>query len=134
MFQYLCRLVVVSQILVIHGSVGHLGGSSIYPIHLFRIERMLVLLVHCVNELAQLEQGIQSFQQKAQESLVTKREELLAPVYTKVGNSIKAVAEENSYDFVLTAGVGGTDIVLFAAEEFDISDLVLKNMGIGTGE
>ena len=87
-----------------------------------------------MNELAQLEQGIQSFQTKAQESMVSKREELLSPVYTKVGNSIKAVAEENSYDFVLTAGVGGTDIVLFAADKYDISDMVLKNMGVSTGE
>lgn len=83
-----------------------------------------------MNELSQLEQSIQSFQVDAQQSMDTKRTELLEPVYTKVGNSIKAVAEENAYDFVLTAGVGGTDIVLFAAEKYDISDTVLKKMGV----
>ena len=83
-----------------------------------------------MNELAQLEQSIQQFQMDAQQSMETKRGELLDPVYTKVGNSIKSVAEENAYDFVLTAGVAGTDIVLFAAEKYDISDLVLKKLGV----
>ncbi len=83
-----------------------------------------------MNELAQLEQNIQTFQQDAQKSMESKRGELLDPVYTKVGNSINSVAEENGFDFVFTAGVGGTDIVLYANEQYDISDLVLKKMGV----
>ena len=83
-----------------------------------------------MNELAQLEQRIQEFQQSAQESMENKRVQLLEPVYTKVGNAIKAVAEENKFDFILTAGVGGTDIVLYAGEEHDVSELVLKKLGV----
>jgi len=86
-----------------------------------------------MNELARLEQDIQEFQQSAQESMDNKRRSLLDPVYTKVGNGIKAVAEQEGYDYVLTAGIAGTDIVLFANEKYDISDLVLKNLGINTG-
>ncbi|MDH5396780.1 MAG: OmpH family outer membrane protein [Cyclobacteriaceae bacterium] len=83
-----------------------------------------------MNELAQMEQNIQQFQQNAQSSIAKKREDLLTPVYTKVGDSIKAVAVEKGYDFVLTAGVGGTDIVLYADEKHDISALILAKMGV----
>ena len=41
-----------------------------------------------------------------------------------------AVAAVVGYDFVLSAGVGGVDIVLFAKEEHDVSDLVLKKLGV----
>ncbi len=83
-----------------------------------------------MNELMRLEQNIQEFQTSAQESMEQKRVSLLDPIYTKVGNGISAVAKENGYDFVLTAGVGGTDIVLYANESYDISDLVLKHLGV----
>ena len=83
-----------------------------------------------MNELAQLEQSITQFQQSAQESMENKRVSLLEPIYEKVGNAIQAVSEEAGYDFVLTAGVGGSDIVLFAKEEYDISDVILQKLGI----
>lgn len=83
-----------------------------------------------MNELARLEQDIREFEAFAQESMENKRVELLDPVYAKVGTAINAVAEEKGYDYVLTAGVGGTDIVLFAKDEHDISDLILVNLGI----
>lgn len=81
------------------------------------------------NELQQLQESITKFQQDAQSSLEKKRGQLMEPVYTLVGNAIKAVAEENSYNFILTAGVGGADIVLYASEKDDVSELVLKKLG-----
>ena len=83
-----------------------------------------------MTELQQLEQNITQFQQEAQTSIEKKRRDLMEPVYTKVGNAIKAVAEEGGYDYVLTAGVGGADIVLYAKEDYDISAKVLLKLGV----
>lgn len=85
-----------------------------------------------VNEITQMEESIQKFQQDAQASMEKKRNQLMEPVYTKVGNAIKSVAEENGFDFILTAGVGGADVVLFAAEEYDVSNTILSKLGIAT--
>ncbi|MCG8387666.1 MAG: OmpH family outer membrane protein [Cytophagales bacterium] len=82
------------------------------------------------TELAQLEQRIQKFQQDAQGSLQKKTAELMEPLYTKVGNNIEAVAKEEGYTHILNGQVGGIDVVLYADEKFDISDAVLKKMGI----
>ncbi len=82
------------------------------------------------TELAQLEQRIQKFQQDAQTSMQKKSTTLMEPLYAKVGTNIEAVAKENGYTHILNGQIGGTDIVLFADEKFDISDLVLKKMGI----
>ncbi len=82
------------------------------------------------TELAQLEQRIQKFQQDAQASMQKKTSTLMEPLYTKVGNNIEAVAKENGYTHILNGQVGGIDVVLYADEKYDISDLVLKKMGI----
>ena len=82
------------------------------------------------TELAQLEQRIQKFQQDAQSSMQKKSTDLMQPLYTKVGDHIEAVAKENGYAYVLNGQVGGIDVVLYADEKFDISDMVLKKMGI----
>lgn len=82
------------------------------------------------TELAQLEQRIQKFQQDAQSSMQKKSTDLMQPLYTKVGNNIETVAKENGYAYVLNGQVGGIDVVLYADEKYDISDMVLKKMGI----
>ncbi len=81
-------------------------------------------------ELVRLEQSIQEFQQSAQSSLQKKTAELMEPLTTKVGNMIEAVAKEQGYTHILNGQVGGIDVVLFADEKYDISDAVLKKMGI----
>ncbi|HNP17579.1 MAG TPA: OmpH family outer membrane protein [Fulvivirga sp.] len=82
------------------------------------------------TELAQLEQRIQKFQQDAQASMQKKQTTLMEPLYTKVGNNIEAVAKEHGYTHILNGQVGGIDVVLYADEQYDISDLVLQKMGI----
>jgi outer membrane protein len=82
------------------------------------------------TELAQLEQRIQKFQQDAQTSMQKKTTTLMEPLYTKVGNNVEAVAKENGYTHILNGQVGGIDVVLYADEKYDISDLVLKKMGV----
>ncbi|MEM6359575.1 MAG: OmpH family outer membrane protein [Bacteroidota bacterium] len=82
------------------------------------------------RELAGLEQNIQKFQQDAQASIQKKTAELMEPLTKKIGDMINAVATEQGYTHVLNGQVGGIDVVLYADEKYDISDEVLKKMGI----
>jgi outer membrane protein len=83
------------------------------------------------TELTQLQENIQKFQQDAQASLQKKNTELMAPVFSKVGKAIEAVAKENGYSYIINPQlVGGGDILLYSDEKNDISVLVLKKLGI----
>ncbi|MGB3183245.1 MAG: OmpH family outer membrane protein [Cyclobacteriaceae bacterium] len=84
------------------------------------------------SELQELQTSIQEFQQRAEGAMQQKRQDLLDPVYEKIQNSIDAVAKEQDYDYVLSPKVGGLPVVLYVKEQErdDISDLVLKNLGI----
>jgi len=82
------------------------------------------------KELTQLQQSFQEFQQNAQTSLQQKSTELLNPLYKKIGDAIEQVALENGYAHILNAGVSQLDIVIYGDEKFDVSDLVLKKLGI----
>ncbi len=82
------------------------------------------------TELSQLEQRITKLQQDAQTNIQKKQQELMQPLYEQIGNSIEEVAKANGYTYVLNGQIGGIDVVLYADEQYDISDLVLKQMGI----
>ena len=82
-------------------------------------------------ELTQLQESIQKFQQDAQSSLQKKQADLMQPVFVKVGKAIEAVAKENGFSFVINAQAqGGQDILLYSDEKFNVSDLVLKKLGV----
>jgi outer membrane protein len=55
---------------------------------------------------------------------------LLGPVQEKVGKAIEDVAKENGYSLVLNNQIQGLDVILYGDEKIDVSDLVLKKMGI----
>ncbi len=82
------------------------------------------------TELSQLEQRITKLQQDAQSNIQLKQTELMQPLYEKIGASIETVAKANGFTYVLNGQIGGIDVVLYADEQFDISDMVLKQMGI----
>lgn len=83
------------------------------------------------SELSYLQEGIQKFQQEAQLSMQKKQTELINPVFTKVGKAIEEVALENDFSYIINPQVvGGNDILLFANEKYNISNLVLKKLGI----
>jgi outer membrane protein len=82
-------------------------------------------------ELTQLQESIQKFQQDAQTSLTKKNQDLMDPVYKKVGKAIEEVAKENGYSFILSPALqSGGDILLYNDEKYNISILVLKKLGI----
>ena len=84
------------------------------------------------TELQGLQTRIQEFGQSAETSLQTKYQQLVNPVVQKIQKAIDAVAKDNSYTYVfnLDAGANTIPILLVAPEQDNITDLVLRKMGI----
>ena len=85
------------------------------------------------KELQGMQQSIQEFQQSAQQSLQQKQQVLLKPALDKLQKNIDLVADENGFTYVFNSDSGGSPLLLHAPKEGDISDLVLKKMGITPG-
>jgi outer membrane protein len=82
------------------------------------------------RELGQLQENLQKLQQDAQVTIQNKQTQLMEPVYKKVGKAIEDVAKENGYTFILNQQIGGLDVILYGDENNDVSDLVLKKLGV----
>jgi outer membrane protein len=82
------------------------------------------------RELQQLQENLQKLQQDAQTTIENKRNQLMQPVYKQVGKAIEDVAKENGYTFILNQQIGGLDVILYGDEQNDVSDLVLKKLGV----
>jgi outer membrane protein len=82
------------------------------------------------RELTQQQQNIEKLQQDAQTTIQNKNTQMMTPVYDKVGKAIEAVAKENGFSFILNQQIGGLDVILYGDDKMDISDLVLKHMGV----
>lgn len=82
------------------------------------------------RELQGLQENIQKFQQDAETSLLKKRNQLLQPAVEKVGNAIKEVSEENGYTHVFSSGAAGLDVLLYANEDYNVTNLILAKLGI----
>src|SRR5918993_1589170 len=78
------------------------------------------------RELQQMQANLEKLQQDAQTTIQNKQTQLMDPVYKKVSKGIADVAKENGYDFILTSQIGGLDVILYADDKSDVSDLVLK--------
>ena len=87
------------------------------------------------QELQNLQVAFQKFQQDAETSFTKKQNDLMSPLYAKVSTAIDATAKENGYSFILTinAAGGGGQVLLYKDEQYDISKLVLKKMGVTPG-
>jgi outer membrane protein len=84
------------------------------------------------KELQNLQSSIQDFQKSADQSLQQKQQQLLKPALDKLQKTIDDVAKENGYSYILNsdAGYGTTPVLLHAPDDANISDLVLKKMGV----
>ena len=82
------------------------------------------------EEIVNLQNSIQSFQQKAQQDVIQKRAELLQPAYDKIQRTIAEVAEENGYSYIFSTDTQGGFVLLYAREQDNVSNLVLEKMGI----
>ena len=82
------------------------------------------------KELQTMQQGLQEFQQTAQQSMQQRQSTALRPVLDKIQKNIDAVADENGYAYILNSDSGGSPVLLHGPKDGDVSDLVLKKMGI----
>jgi outer membrane protein len=82
------------------------------------------------KELQTLGQSIQEFQQTAQQSMQQKQQTLLRPVLDKIQKNIDAVAADQGYTYILNSDSGSNPILLHGPKDGDVSDAILKKMGI----
>lgn len=84
------------------------------------------------TELQGLQSRVQEFGRTAEQSLQTKYQQLVNPVVQKIQKAIDGVAAENGYTYVfnLDAGSNTIPILLVAPPQDNITELVLKKMGI----
>ncbi len=87
------------------------------------------------SELAYLQENLQKFQQDAQTSMQKKQSDLIGPVFEKVGKAIEEVALEHGYAYIINPQmIGGVDVLLYSNEQYNISDLVLKKLGVAVNK
>lgn len=82
-------------------------------------------------ELIKLENEIAQFRDKkfgTNGELFQKQDELMKPVQNKIFNAIQLVAQEDNLDFVFDRS--GDIMILFAKEQYDISQKVLDKLRI----
>jgi outer membrane protein len=79
------------------------------------------------QEISDLENRIQSFQQDAQDKLTQKKQDLYTPILKKAQDAIKAVARENGYTYVFDTAGGA---VVAYPDGDDLLALVKKYMNL----
>jgi Skp family chaperone for outer membrane proteins len=63
--------------------------------------------------------------------MIEKRTQLIAPISDKIQLEIKAMAAEGGFDLILNSVDGtGNSIVLFGPENNDLTEALLKRMGV----
>lgn len=77
------------------------------------------------EELQSLQKQLQEFEQKSVNDIQARRDKALAPIYEKIEATVKTVAKENTYSHIMR-----TEACYLPVKESNISDLVLKKMGI----
>lgn len=79
------------------------------------------------QELNDLNQRIQIYQQNAQKKLQEKEAELLQPIIDRAKQAISDVAKENGYTYIFDTSAGA---VLYQQDSDDILNLVKKKLGL----
>ena len=79
------------------------------------------------QELAELQQRIQSYQQNAQKTLQEKEAELLQPIIDRAKKAISDVAKENGYTYIFDSSAG---TLLYQQDSDDLMSLVKKKLGL----
>ena len=80
------------------------------------------------KELSDGDQALQKFVAEADQKVAAKRQELLSPVVEKAQKAVEEVAKENGYQLIFDTSVFNS--VLMADESIDITEQVLKKLGI----
>lgn len=80
-----------------------------------------------IQEITNLEDRINKFQQSAQEDLKDKEQSMLKPIIEKAKNAIDAVAKEGGYLYIFDSGVGA---LLYEKDSQNIMTEVKKKLGL----
>ncbi|MDR3062321.1 MAG: OmpH family outer membrane protein [Dysgonamonadaceae bacterium] len=78
------------------------------------------------TELSEIRQRAESYQQDSQQQLYKKQQDLIAPIQKKLLDTIKVVAEENGYTYVMEIGA----FLFTAPNATDATPLVKKKLGL----
>ncbi|WP_299016577.1 OmpH family outer membrane protein [uncultured Polaribacter sp.] len=79
------------------------------------------------KELTELDKEVQQYKKNGNTLMGLKQEELMRPLYKKLGKAIEEISKENGYSQILT--VKGNQFA-YLDPKFDITKLVLKRLGI----
>lgn len=82
------------------------------------------------RELQQMQTNLEKFQQDAEVSMQQKQAELLQPAFKKIIDHVAIVAKEKGLNYVLQDNASGAQVILYASDQDDISNDVLRKMGI----
>lgn len=82
------------------------------------------------KDLMKLQEEVQRAAEEAEQKLQEKSDVLLKPVQERIQTAIDAVAKEEGYTYIFNTSAGGTTIMLFGPAEDDVTDKVLKKLGI----
>ncbi|NND87629.1 MAG: OmpH family outer membrane protein [Flavobacteriaceae bacterium] len=78
------------------------------------------------QEIVTAEEDIKKFQQNGAQLINLKRDEVLAPMYQKIGDSLEKIAKAEGYAQVLQIN----NNIVYISEENDLTLAVLKDLGI----
>ncbi len=82
------------------------------------------------QELQELQKEIETLEKKSQSSIAKKQVDLVKPLYEKINKTIQDLAKAHNYNIVLSENIGGMPIVLHSDKNINLSDLVLKKLGV----
>jgi outer membrane protein len=85
-----------------------------------------------LRELELLNNNLVKFQGEAEATLQQKHAQLMEPLYKDLGKAIEEVAKEDGLAYILNPGTADADMILYADEKYNVSDLVLKKLLAGT--
>lgn len=81
-----------------------------------------------INEITDLEEEIQKFQQNSQQLIRAKQDELLRPLYSKIGKALEAIVEEEKFTQIFNEG----NNLIYISPEYDVTEKVMKVLGLPT--
>lgn len=80
-----------------------------------------------MREIADLERRIQEFQQRAQDEIGKKEQEVLTPIIDKARKAIDEVAEAKGYTYIFDSSLG---VLLYAKDTEDVMADVKAKLGL----
>ncbi|MEM7103894.1 MAG: OmpH family outer membrane protein [Bacteroidota bacterium] len=83
------------------------------------------------EELVKLDEELQKQAAQSDYDIITKRQELMAPILEKLQAALDTIAEEGGYTYVLNQTTSaGVSTILFGPEEHDVTMAVMEKLGI----